>query len=55
MSGLVFFGGGRRFLWWNHDDASQPDKITKSPGKSFLFFVKDRVRGIDSSVDTEKV
>ena len=36
-------------------DASEPEDVAGSPGKSSLFFVKDHVRGIGSSGDTEKV
>ena len=39
----------------NRGDASEPGDVAGSPGKSSLFFVKDRVRGIGSSGDTEKV
>ena len=39
----------------NRGDASEPGDVAGSPGKSSLFFVKDHVRGIGSSGDTEKV
>ncbi|GAB1610225.1 hypothetical protein Ahia01_001308500, partial [Argonauta hians] len=36
-------------------NASEPEDVAGSPGKSSLFFVKDRVRGIGSSGDTDMV
>ena len=52
---VVVVGGARRFPGRNRGDASEPGDVAESPGKSSLFFVKDRVRGIGSSGDTEKV
>lgn len=48
-------GGVSSLLGRNRGDASEPGDVAESPGKSSLFFVKDRVRGIGSSGDTEKV
>ncbi|CAE1319037.1 unnamed protein product [Acanthosepion pharaonis] len=48
-------GGVSSLLGRNRGDASEPGDVAERPGKSSLFFVKDRVRGIGSSGDTEKV